>query len=1262
MPTKKLIILILFVLFYNHLSAQNTQNSLPYTFLNNMVQAAPNAAALGKYADFPVSYYSGVPGISVPLYDLKDGAITLPISLSYHASGIRVSELATWVGLGWAMNAGGMITRTVMGAPDEGTRKVATSTIGPRGYYRDSGLYKLPILPYPLSDGTSSDPGNNFQIYTAPSIAGTFLDCEPDIYTFNFNGHAGKFVFDEYRHPQLLEDDNLKIVPNYLNNAFLSFTIITPDGIKYIFGENSMYETTNPSSTSSGTDYDSAAPSSWVLTHIINPNTKDTATFTYIPETYTYRDLGSESNLYLSQAPTQTVDLMHIHTNSLQNACDLSGITLNFLSTTVSGLRLTTIKTKNFTIKFIANNLRTDLVSGSSSKAYSLDSVKVYNNVNTCIRQFALNHSYFISTHNTTSGVTPYLNQVGDTTTDRYRLKLLSMAEYSGDGLIQKPPYVFTYYETTQLPRRLSYDQDHWGFCNNWNGDRNSYFTPTVTAGICSNSTIGATRDAAFPAMQGFTLTSIQDPLGAVTNFVYEGNTASNSYPANSLVGGLRIKQITVTDNVSGKVKTRAFNYNNSGQLFRMPVYLTTLYNEFYWAQQMGLSGQYGYIGYSQAYTFWGILRQSQSVVPLQEPQGGHIGYANVTETFGANGEGGYTTRLFKVTATGTDSLSSRLLVNPFASYSYMKAIINGAVTNAYGLYGNNHFNDFSTDAAVQPQNLKYYNGYNINNYYPLAPQQVDLERGKLLSEQTYDSSRHEIESTDYTYGHTFHENPLIRGIKCYTSVTTVTGGNTKTWYALTYYKYHTGTSQLKSITKKSFKDNHYLTEVSNFGYESVYHTLQTSDTTVNSKGDVLIRKTYYSADYANSATPQDNAISMMQARNLLLPVSKRTWKNGNLIEGSIIKYGDIAVNAITDTLINPTQMYALETSNGLTPAQANENIALTGRLTTLVPNTYFIPKATFSYEGNSGKLINQQLANNKSQGISWSKQLNLPVTIVDNATNTATTTITQQQTTGYTSISLPYGSTQTYNTSFTTGRTGAVTFNLSFSGNPGTNPMAQVSCTLTGPNNYSSTIPICIASGTGNCSGYGSNYTVSGLAPGLYTVTAKFSLTQNLTCNIYVNLSYPTITNTSNTTGINEFYYEGFEESTISGIATGTGHTGIKYMPSPYTVNWTLPNSRSYVISYWYLSGGVWKFQLEQSFTGSLTLAGGTAYDDIRIHPSDAFMTNYIYNANGNITGSIDAKGATSYYEYDSFQRLINIKDKDGNIVKHVDYHYQGQ
>ena len=80
--------------------------------LPQITPPSPNAASLGQYGDIPVSYYTGVPNISIPLYTINSGEIKLPISLSYHSSGIKVTQEASWVGLGWALNAGGVITRS----------------------------------------------------------------------------------------------------------------------------------------------------------------------------------------------------------------------------------------------------------------------------------------------------------------------------------------------------------------------------------------------------------------------------------------------------------------------------------------------------------------------------------------------------------------------------------------------------------------------------------------------------------------------------------------------------------------------------------------------------------------------------------------------------------------------------------------------------------------------------------------------------------------------------------------------------------------------------------------------------------------------------------------------------------------------------------------------------------------------------------------------------------------------------------------------
>ncbi len=76
---------------------------------------SPTAASLGKYADIPVNSHTGIPDITIPIYTITEGALKLPISLRYFAGGHKVEEAASWVGAGWSLDAGGVITRTVRG-------------------------------------------------------------------------------------------------------------------------------------------------------------------------------------------------------------------------------------------------------------------------------------------------------------------------------------------------------------------------------------------------------------------------------------------------------------------------------------------------------------------------------------------------------------------------------------------------------------------------------------------------------------------------------------------------------------------------------------------------------------------------------------------------------------------------------------------------------------------------------------------------------------------------------------------------------------------------------------------------------------------------------------------------------------------------------------------------------------------------------------------------------------------------------------------
>ena len=69
---------------------------------------SPSAASLGRFGEVPVSFFTGVARIEVPLYTIQEQGITVPIGLRYHASGFRPDQHPGWVGQGWALEAGGV--------------------------------------------------------------------------------------------------------------------------------------------------------------------------------------------------------------------------------------------------------------------------------------------------------------------------------------------------------------------------------------------------------------------------------------------------------------------------------------------------------------------------------------------------------------------------------------------------------------------------------------------------------------------------------------------------------------------------------------------------------------------------------------------------------------------------------------------------------------------------------------------------------------------------------------------------------------------------------------------------------------------------------------------------------------------------------------------------------------------------------------------------------------------------------------------------
>jgi YD repeat-containing protein len=79
-------------------------------------------------------------------------------------------------------------------------------------------------------------------------------------------------------------------------------------------------------------------------------------------------------------------------------------------------------------------------------------------------------------------------------------------------------------------------------------------------------------------------------------------------------------------------------------------------------------------------------------------------------------------------------------------------------------------------------------------------------------------------------------------------------------------------------------------------------------------------------------------------------------------------------------------------------------------------------------------------------------------------------------------------------------------------------------------------------------------------------------------------------------------------------------------------------------------------------SFKASMTPNISSLGSTLRSGLSGAQVSVYTYDPFAGILTMTDAKGKTTSYEYDSYERLKHLKDQDGNIVKSYDYHYKGE
>lgn len=190
----------------------------------NIVPVTPEAAALAKANNYEVSMNTGVPNIGVPFFEISSGNLKLPVGISYHAGGFRVTERSTSVGLGWSLNCELQITRTINGKDDFGTGGYAGNNLIKSGYTNNSqddaaayNFFSNPVRTYQLATGLDDGAPDKFNFRLLGKSGSFYIQKSGD-------GASYTFVPAPY--------ENIRIV---MTNS--QFIITDTDGTKYTFGQ-----------------------------------------------------------------------------------------------------------------------------------------------------------------------------------------------------------------------------------------------------------------------------------------------------------------------------------------------------------------------------------------------------------------------------------------------------------------------------------------------------------------------------------------------------------------------------------------------------------------------------------------------------------------------------------------------------------------------------------------------------------------------------------------------------------------------------------------------------------------------------------------------------------------------------------------------------------------------------------------------------------------------------------------------------------------
>lgn len=533
---KNYLVILIFTLIYAVVYGQ--VNSVPETKFNRLDNLPPEVRKFVEYGDYSLNYTRATPNISLPIYNIQTKTgLNIPISLDYVSKGVKVNELASNVGLGWLLNAYGVITVDHSLEYDLNVNmksKIKT--------YGNGRVYN--------TDRAVQDLYSYLNVLNTGAIQG-----KTPVYSYNFLGHNGKFIFDSTGQSFGIPFTDMEIS---LSTDKQIITIKDTQANIYYFSKHSYRISSDhfpQDFTSENTFY--------VLSKIKLANSEE------IELSYYNENTGS-AFLYHYQIKYDFDNDFDLEQLAIKG--ELGGIDHNLkcnrslwpvdkqvrISGASPNLNIKEIKYGDTKVTFKYSSQEGLLIDdvwyrkdvGTTAKALKKVEVSYKNEV---VNQFLFNYSYFVSDDNSPNRP------------EKYRLKLLSVANN------QNEVHSFEYNEDVKLPPRDSFALDRWGNYNRYTS--NNSLIPSVSfnlqgsAGNTNSKNFnGSNRnDSNFNELKTYLLQKITYPTKGYTEFTYSQPTG--------IIKTLKEKTISfgasveITANESTSFKAATFSLKNLGYL-----------------------------------------------------------------------------------------------------------------------------------------------------------------------------------------------------------------------------------------------------------------------------------------------------------------------------------------------------------------------------------------------------------------------------------------------------------------------------------------------------------------------------------------------------------------------------------------------------------------------------------------------------------------------------------------------------------------------